>query len=221
MPPGLRLVFGLLLIIGGIFGFLPILGFWMIPLGIGVAALDVMPLYRRLRGKRVTRKPQRLVLAPLPREDIAKVGHLTLPEAQTDFVGTISEMTNEPDLLQDFHYARDGENVVGFFKIDRDFSRTVTRLPEGTHGFRGLLIGAQFQGKGFGHALLAELPVYVARHYPISDLWLAVDAENSHAIELYKRHGWVVDGPQRKGRIAMEDVMRLPISADCPSSRAG
>ncbi len=53
VPPGLRLVLGLLLICGGILGFLPILGFWMIPLGFAVAMLDVMPLYRRglRRGK--------------------------------------------------------------------------------------------------------------------------------------------------------------------------
>ncbi len=218
MPPGLRLILGILLIVGGTFGFLPILGFWMIPLGIGVAALDVMPLYRRLRGRAAARKPKTFTLAPLLREEVAKVKHLGLPDTQADFVGTISEMTNEPDLLQDFHYARYGNDVVGFFKIDRDFSRTVTRLPKGTHGFRGLLIGAQFQRQGFGHALLSELPGYVARHYLISGLWLAVDADNFHAIRLYKRHGWVLDGPQRKGRVAMEDVMRLPISADCPSS---
>lgn len=51
LPPGLRLVAGLLLIVGGVFGFLPVLGFWMIPLGVAVAALDVMPLWRRLRGR--------------------------------------------------------------------------------------------------------------------------------------------------------------------------
>lgn len=49
VPPGLRLVAGLLLIVGGILGFLPVLGFWMIPLGIAVAALDVAPLMRRFR----------------------------------------------------------------------------------------------------------------------------------------------------------------------------
>jgi len=31
MGPGVRTLAGLLCIIGGIFGFLPILGFWMIP----------------------------------------------------------------------------------------------------------------------------------------------------------------------------------------------
>jgi len=31
---------GVLLIIGGTLGFLPVLGFWMIPLGLGVLAVD-------------------------------------------------------------------------------------------------------------------------------------------------------------------------------------
>jgi len=52
LPPGLRLVAGLLLICGGVLGFLPVLGFWMIPLGIAVAALDVVPVWRWLRGRR-------------------------------------------------------------------------------------------------------------------------------------------------------------------------
>jgi len=60
IPPGLRLVVGLLLILGGFLGFLPILGFWMIPLGVAVASLDIPPLYRvlnrRLRRLRHRRK---------------------------------------------------------------------------------------------------------------------------------------------------------------------
>ncbi len=41
VPYGLRSILGLLLIVGGIFGFLPVLGFWMIPLGIAVIWIDV------------------------------------------------------------------------------------------------------------------------------------------------------------------------------------
>ncbi len=52
VPPGLRLVLGLLLIVGGVFGFLPVLGFWMIPLGVIVAGLDVVPLWRWVKGRR-------------------------------------------------------------------------------------------------------------------------------------------------------------------------
>lgn len=48
VPPGARTVLGSVLIIGGVFGFLPILGFWMIPLGGALIALDIPPLRRRL-----------------------------------------------------------------------------------------------------------------------------------------------------------------------------
>ena len=40
VPPGLRSVIGVLFMIGGVFGFLPILGFWMLPLGAAFVALD-------------------------------------------------------------------------------------------------------------------------------------------------------------------------------------
>lgn len=50
VPPGLRLVLGLLLIAGGIFGFLPVLGFWMVPLGAGVVWLDLRALRKARRS---------------------------------------------------------------------------------------------------------------------------------------------------------------------------
>ena len=48
IPPGLRLLVGALLIVGGVFGFLPILGFWMIPLGFAVGSTDVPPARRAI-----------------------------------------------------------------------------------------------------------------------------------------------------------------------------
>jgi hypothetical protein len=48
VPPGARSLLGILLIFGGILGFLPILGFWMIPVGATFIALDIPPLRRRL-----------------------------------------------------------------------------------------------------------------------------------------------------------------------------
>ncbi|SIT77340.1 hypothetical protein [Pontibaca methylaminivorans] len=50
VPRGLRALLGLLLVVLGLFGFLPVLGFWMIPLGIAIAAIDLRPLWRRWRG---------------------------------------------------------------------------------------------------------------------------------------------------------------------------
>ena len=63
MPnPYLRKTVGVLLIIGGIFWFLPILGLWMIPLGILVLSVDfpwarrahlrMYVIWRRMRARR-------------------------------------------------------------------------------------------------------------------------------------------------------------------------
>jgi hypothetical protein len=46
----LRVLLGIALIFGGLLGFLPILGFWMIPLGLIVLSIDFHPI-RRLRRR--------------------------------------------------------------------------------------------------------------------------------------------------------------------------
>ena len=50
----LRMGLGGLLVIGGILGFLPVLGFWMIPLGLLVLSHD-LPVVRRWRRKLTVR----------------------------------------------------------------------------------------------------------------------------------------------------------------------
>jgi hypothetical protein len=48
----LRISIGVALVLGGIVGFLPVLGFWMVPLGIIVLSVD-LPIARRLRRRAV------------------------------------------------------------------------------------------------------------------------------------------------------------------------
>lgn len=48
VPPGIRSIVGVLFMIGGVFGFLPVLGFWMFPLGLAFVALDIPPLRKRI-----------------------------------------------------------------------------------------------------------------------------------------------------------------------------
>lgn len=54
VPPGVRFFLGVGLVVMGLFGFLPVLGFWMIPLGVAIAMLDLRPVWRWLKG-RITR----------------------------------------------------------------------------------------------------------------------------------------------------------------------
>lgn len=48
IPPGVRSVAGVPLMIGGLLSFLPVLGLWMLPLGAALIALDIPVLRRRL-----------------------------------------------------------------------------------------------------------------------------------------------------------------------------
>lgn len=41
VPVGVRSVIGVFLMVAGVFGFLPIIGFWMLPLGLAFVALDI------------------------------------------------------------------------------------------------------------------------------------------------------------------------------------
>ena len=48
VPYGIRTLLGILLMVGGILGFLPILGFWMFPLGMAFIALDLPFTQKRI-----------------------------------------------------------------------------------------------------------------------------------------------------------------------------
>jgi len=49
----LRKIVGILLVIGGLFGFLPVLGYWMIPVGLALLAVD-WPWARRLSRRLIS-----------------------------------------------------------------------------------------------------------------------------------------------------------------------
>ncbi len=51
LPPVVRGILGAILFLFGLLGFLPILGFWMIPLGLALLATDIPPLGRWLRKR--------------------------------------------------------------------------------------------------------------------------------------------------------------------------
>lgn len=44
----LRMVLGLVMVVGGLFGFLPVVGYWMLPLGLLILSID-FPIVRRWR----------------------------------------------------------------------------------------------------------------------------------------------------------------------------
>lgn len=69
-PPRYRIPTGVGLVIGGLFGWLPVLGFWMLPLGLVILSADVPALRKRRRrfviwwGRRRERRASRRLNPP-------------------------------------------------------------------------------------------------------------------------------------------------------------
>jgi hypothetical protein len=68
-----RIPFGVVMVFGGVLSFLPILGIWMLPLGLMLLAIDFPPLQRPvawaiIRGQRwwELRRRRRRPAAPVP-----------------------------------------------------------------------------------------------------------------------------------------------------------
>ncbi len=56
LPPLVRGLLGLILVLLGFLGFLPVLGFWMIPLGLALLATDIPPFARWIKKQLYTRR---------------------------------------------------------------------------------------------------------------------------------------------------------------------
>lgn len=73
-----------------------------------------------------------------------------------------------------------------------------------------LQVDQRAQGKGYGKACLQALPHVARQAWPqIKGLELSVDADNTAAIALYARFGWVDSGEAYRGRIGYERRMGL------------
>lgn len=132
-----------------------------------------------------------ICLAGLPRADVGQVPHLRLGPGQDKFVAEIADMTRDTEPTIEFHAIHAADEAVGFFKIDLDFASGHDFVLPGSVGLRGFLIGAQYQGMGYGRAALAALPAYLARTYPrIGQVTLSVNTSNTHACRGYLAHGW-------------------------------
>lgn len=56
VPRGMRWPIGLVMIFLGLFSFLPLIGIWMIPLGILIASMDLGPAWRKIRRDKEPRQ---------------------------------------------------------------------------------------------------------------------------------------------------------------------
>ena len=101
----------------------------------------------------------------------------------------LSELQNPESEL---YFARLGEQIVGYIKLNSGQTQTDLKEKEGLEIER-IYVDQNFQGKQIGKLLL-EKTMEIAKEKNKTYIWLGVWEKNSGAIRFYERHGFVQTG---------------------------
>ncbi|MCU1289854.1 MAG: GCN5-related N-acetyltransferase [Acidobacteria bacterium] len=131
---------------------------------------------------------------------------LKVADEQTDFVASnvysIAESKVRPYLVPQAICA--GKELIGFALYGRD-------PKTGKYWIARFMIGAEFQGKGYGKAALSKLIDKLKRLPEANEIFLSFVPGNEHAEKLYRRNGFEETGESNESG---EIIMRLAINAN-------
>ena len=119
------------------------------------------------------------------------VRKISLSEEQAKYTALPDEfLADERGNNERFVILLDGI-VVGYFKIEREFSSQLETCEEHAIGLRKFAIDANHQGKGLGKATVLLLGEMAKNHFPDSDwLYLTVNCKNTVAYQCYLKGGF-------------------------------
>lgn len=140
---------------------------------------------------------------------------LKVTQDQEKYVGTVKE------LLEDFlegehshlhpHSIVVGEQIVGFFNIDINYSDTYEFTHNNELGLRAFLIDSKHQGKGYAKLASATLKQYLMAEYAsFESIALTVNCKNSNAYKAYLKGGFLDTGElYYGGKAGPQHIMRM------------
>lgn len=137
-----------------------------------------------------------LSIVKLTEPEREKVLALSVDDSQLKYVGTTEEILRELPSSCIAHVIKFGEEVVGFFLLDFNYSDSYEfACDKPCIGLRGYLIDARQQGKGHGVQAVKLLPDYVKSQFPdVCKIYLTVNCKNPIAKMCYEKAGFVDGG---------------------------
>jgi len=145
-------------------------------------------------------------IKPVTQENIVACVRLQVAENQKEFVApnvnTIAWAYVDPTFTP--YAIMDGETVVGLAAVEYIPENDI----EDKHWIPRFMIGANFQGKGYGRKAMEKLIEMISKHDDCDRVRLSVVPENTAAIAFYKKIGFKDTGEQLSG----ENVMELMIN---------
>ena len=154
-----------------------------------------------------------IFLRRMEEQDIDRVLHLEIKEQQTQYVSPITTMLSTLEPSEDCHLLVRGDEIVGFFLIDRSYSHRYEFSGPGEIGLLGYFVDDRSQGQGIGKAGVQALKHYLQIQYPEArTVVLTVNCKNLGAIKAYLAGGFE-DTQQLYygGRSGPQHIMRLPL----------
>ena len=143
-------------------------------------------------------------LEEITNKNIWKVCALEVMEGQKNFVAD-----NIQSLAEAFATHNEGnqalplavyndEDLIGFVMIGKGTvgNENESELIRNNYSLWRLMIDQKYQGKGLGKMTL-EVVINFIKTYPFglaAQVWLSYEPENTHAIELYHKFGFVENG---------------------------
>lgn len=114
---------------------------------------------------------------------------LEVKEDQKNFVASnaISIAQSKFDTYVDCHGIYDDDTMIGF-------SATGKNPEDGTIWIIRHMVGKQYQGKGYGKLGLQQVIEMLVNEYDTKQIFLTVEPENSIAITMYKKAGFIDTG---------------------------
>lgn len=116
-------------------------------------------------------------------------------------------------VARDGHVILSGDELAGFFAIDRDYAAAHTFAPAGDIGLRMMVMDARFAGKGVARTAFEGLSGYLSAQYPTAEaVWLTVNLRNPRARSLYLRSGFADTGAlYHGGPMGPQHILRMPL----------
>ncbi|MDB1123772.1 GNAT family N-acetyltransferase [Vibrio algarum] len=146
--------------------------------------------------------------------DYSTLMELEIDPSQETFVSGFGDLYKNRAPEQDFYVVNEGKELLGFFVIDKAFDKKFTFAEKNELGLRNLVIGKQYQGKGYGTLAMKRLLVYVYGAYSdSSSICLTVNKKNIHAYRCYEKAGFIdTDTFYFGGDAGPQHIMRKKIS---------
>ncbi|MDQ2094819.1 GNAT family N-acetyltransferase [Rhodalgimonas zhirmunskyi] len=152
-------------------------------------------------------------LSPIAPDEAPRLAHLDLGEGQENF-SLPPAVALAQDGPFDGYAIWNGDEIVGFFRIDRAYADHMEFCPAGDIGLRAFSIGSKFQGRGFATSACRQIKAALAPRYPNAHaLWLTVNCANPVAIAAYRSGGFDDTGAlYHGGRAGPQHILRLALS---------